>query len=165
MGDRIAVMQEGVLQQLDSPQRLYDEPANVFVAGFIGSPGMNFLDAMLSRDDGQLCLVGDGWQIPVSAASQIEDGELIVGIRPEDIKVHLAPPAEAPGSVAGEVRIVEHLGSETLVHAQVGTQVVVARTEPRLPIRVGDLVWLGLPLTRVHLFHRATGKRQGLASS
>jgi multiple sugar transport system ATP-binding protein len=127
MGDRIAVLNGGVIQQLGTPQQLYDTPTNLFVAGFIGSPAMNFFNGRLERqDDGALVRIGDGADAATLrlagtpneylAGHAIADGRpVIVGIRPEDL--HLAAGAtESAKALPGSVEVVEHLGSEQVVY-------------------------------------------------
>jgi multiple sugar transport system ATP-binding protein len=124
MGDRVAVMRDGRLQQVDTPQRLYDAPANLFVASFVGSPPMNIFEASVRRDDGRLlCKLGDSeFELPADlAASRPALGDytgrrLAVGIRPEDVR-------DASGwdgaRLRGRILLVESLGSEQLVHIEI----------------------------------------------
>jgi multiple sugar transport system ATP-binding protein len=129
MGDRVAVMRKGELQQVAPPQELYDHPVNLFVGGFIGSPAMNLLDARLERGDGEQ----DGWTVRLGeqrlalpaelvasrpALAAYAERELIVGIRPEDLEdAALAPDAPADRRLRAEVQLREALGSEVIVHA------------------------------------------------
>jgi multiple sugar transport system ATP-binding protein len=127
MGDRVAVMRRGVLQQFDAPQRLYEQPANLFVASFIGSPAMNVLEGTLEREgDGIVCRLG-------STTLRVDDrpelaalvGKKVgVGIRPET----LAEPGRWPGAgtLRGKVQAVEALGAEQLVHVEIDAQLVLA---------------------------------------
>jgi multiple sugar transport system ATP-binding protein len=124
MGDRVAVMRDGELQQVDTPQRLYDAPANLFVASFVGSPPMNIFEAAVRRDNGRLiCKVGDGeFELPADLVASrpgladYGDRRLAVGIRPEDVR-------EAAGwdgaRLRGRIILVESLGSEQLVHIEI----------------------------------------------
>jgi multiple sugar transport system ATP-binding protein len=151
MGDRVAVMRDGVLQQVDTPQRLYDAPANLFVASFVGSPPMNIFEAAVSRRDGRLlCKLGDSeFELPADiAASRPALGDyagrrLAVGIRPEDVR-------EASGwdgaRLRGRILLVESLGSEQLVHIQIAAAplerpdlVDTAAQAPGPAFGVGDL--------------------------
>jgi multiple sugar transport system ATP-binding protein len=127
MGDRVAVMRKGRLQQLDAPQRLYDRPVNLFVASFIGSPEMNLVEGRLERRDGGLaCRIGEQvLQLPASTSTshpvleRYVDGSLAIGVRPE----HLHDPAfsteQSSPTLRGTVRLTEALGSELLVHVEV----------------------------------------------
>ena len=125
MGDRVAVMRKGELQQVAEPQELYDRPLNLFVGGFIGSPAMNLVEATLERVDGSLAAVAGSQRIVLGdetlsarpALKQFEGKPVILGIRPEDLEdAQLAPEAEAAGTLAGEVQLTEALGSEVMVH-------------------------------------------------
>ena len=129
MGDRIAVMRDGILQQVGTPQDLYDHPANVFVAGFIGSPAMNF--ATVKATEGKdLMLGGPSWSSPASgpqAAGQRPPGaNLLIGFRPEHLDI-----ANGQGDVVripARVDVVEYLGNEELIHAQAeGSEIVALR--------------------------------------
>ena len=129
MGDRVAVIKKGVLQQVDAPQHLYDHPANLFVAGFIGSPAMNMVEADLTRRDGNgLEISFGGWTLPVDdglasarpGLRAFEGRRVIVGIRPEDLEdASIMPSTDGDRRVKVEVLLREALGSEVLVHFQV----------------------------------------------
>ena len=122
MGDRVAVMRDGILQQVDAPQVLYDRPANVFVAAFIGSPAMNLYEGVVSPDGSQVRLGDQALDLPRGAAGLERHGQdVIVGIRPENLADAVTGGAAgARGSrLEGEVDIVEALGSEKLVHFRI----------------------------------------------
>jgi multiple sugar transport system ATP-binding protein len=140
MGHRVAVMRDGILQQVDSPQRLYDAPVNLFVASFVGSPAMNLLEAELVRADGSLvCRLGaDEIELPrdvVARRPGLEarvGGTIGVGIRPEDVRL-----GDVEGTqLAARVLLVESLGAEQLVHLEIAatplqrTELVDAATQP-----------------------------------
>jgi multiple sugar transport system ATP-binding protein len=130
MGDRVAVMRDGILQQVDAPQVLYDRPANVFVAAFIGSPAMNLYEGVVSPDGSRVQLGEQGLELPRGAASAAHHGQdVIVGIRPENLTDAAASAASgARGSLLeGEVDIVEALGSEKLVHFRIDARRVATR--------------------------------------
>jgi multiple sugar transport system ATP-binding protein len=124
MGHRVAVMRDGVLQQVDTPQRLYDAPVNLFVASFVGSPPMNLMDAMVEQDDGRLvCRIGETTvDLPPDMLAERPElrrfvgREVAIGIRPEDVR-------EAPGwdgaRLRGNILLVESLGAEQLVHIEI----------------------------------------------
>ena len=125
MGDRVAVLRRGVLQQLDTPQRLYDHPTNLFVGGFIGSPAMNLLDGRLEAEDGASFVRFGSNRLPVSAETlatrpdlrRYEGRDVVVGIRPEDMEdATLASDAPADRRLVVTVDLVESLGSEVVVH-------------------------------------------------
>ncbi len=154
MGQRIAVMSEARLQQVGSPQELYDHPDNRFVAGFIGSPSMNFLDVDVHREDGVIRLVGDGIDIPLperykASMKDFTGSKLIVGVRPEHLDVNTAGPA---GTLSGSADVVEYLGNEELIHLAVGGHDIVALIGSEHRLRPGDDLSLKIPLEKVHLF-------------
>jgi len=153
-------MNAGRVQQVDSPLALYDRPANRFVAGFIGSPAMNFVEGSVSNDGGSRSFVSaDGTiaiPLPDSVVSSAGANTAVVfGIRPEDVEVGVGE--SRPGSVAARVDLVEPLGNETFVHASVGGLVVTARCAGRdLPVS-GSLVSLRLDPHKAHWFDAETG--------
>lgn len=156
MGDRVAVLHEGVLQQCDTPERLFDEPANVFVAGFIGSPAMNLMAAPLTTDGVQL---GD-LLVPVvpTQTPQSTHDTVTLGVRPEGLRV-VAPEEGLPVTVEA----VEELGTDAYLHAstEVGgrTITVIVRHEPRSGVRRGTRMGVRPDVARVHLFDPASGDR------
>jgi multiple sugar transport system ATP-binding protein len=164
MGHRIAVMKDGDLKQVGTPLDLYEKPANLFVASFIGTPPMNFVTATLS--DGGSLLSASGFVLPVPAAlrpaTRGKDGrKVIVGIRPENI---LEPGKPARGETARltvEVDIVEPLGHEVIVHGRIGENVLVAKLDPHGAPKMGALVELVVELDALHLFDAETELRLG----
>jgi multiple sugar transport system ATP-binding protein len=135
LGQRVAVMRKGELQQVSSPQDLYDHPANIFVAGFIGSPAMNFFEGRLHRDDGQYSVVVGAQRLAVdereaAAVERLGDHvgrSLILGVRPEHLEDAALAPDSLPGRrLVGQVRLREALGSEVIVHFQVEAAPVVS---------------------------------------
>lgn len=144
MASRIAVIAKGILQQVDTPQQLYDFPANLFVAGFIGSPAMNFFPATLKQEDGKLLVDAKSFvvQIPeerVKAFQPAVGRKVIFGLRPEDIH---NPEFAAPGIIAQpvnvEIEVVELMGNEIFVYMKNGDHNFVARVDPRSRYRMGD---------------------------
>ncbi len=153
MADRIVILKAGVVQQVGTPQQVYNEPANAFVAGFIGSPTMNFFD--VQRGEGGLRLA-DNTLLPLSAARLATLGErstLRLGVRPEHLRLQPA----GPGSVAVKVGVVEPLGSDTLVYFDFEGTRHVARVAPEETPTTGDTVHLGVVTERAHLFDAADG--------
>ena len=146
LADRIAVMNEGALQQVGTPDDVYDRPANLFVAQFMGSPPMNTL--AVSRYDGSLVADG-GWRFPVERAAPLPEGHLTLGVRPEDVTLSMTP---LEGAFAATVFVSEPLGNEVIVNVTVGETVVKVRAEPSLRPRRGDTVYLLAHPTRLHLF-------------
>jgi len=157
MGNRVAVLSGGQLQQCDTPRQLYDNPVNQFVAGFIGSPAMNLQTVPLT--EGGVRLAGTVIPLPTAvrtAASQAGLRELVLGIRPEHL--HLA---DGAGELTGEVVLVEDLGSDALLHVRLTGQTdqVVARTEGRKPPAPGQEVTFRVQPDDVFAFHPVTGAR------
>ncbi|SJZ73663.1 ABC transporter ATP-binding protein [Consotaella salsifontis] len=155
MADRIVVMKSGVIQQVGSPEDVYETPANLFVAGFIGSPSMNFFPASVENDglklaDGRTVAVGDRVQ---AAATAHRGKPLILGVRPEHFRV--AP--DAAGALSVEITLVEPLGSDTLIHFKVGDAEAIARVEPDLRPKVGDVIALAPSPEKAHLFEEKSG--------
>jgi len=154
MGERIAVMSEARLQQVGSPQELYDHPDNRFVAGFIGSPAMNFLEVDVTRTGDAVQLKGDGIDIPLpdrymAGFKKFSGNKLIAGVRPE----HLDVTSEGPsGSLSGNADVVEYLGNEELIHLSVGGHDIVALIGSEHRAKPGDDLTLHISLEKVHLF-------------
>jgi len=166
MAHRIAVLRDGMLQQVDTPENLYDRPANVFVAGFIGSPAMNFFDATLVRESGQVYADTGAFRAPVPPEQlALRAGgrdSVIVGIRPEDIHdANYLPPGIAPLLIQGEVEVAEMTGSDIFLHMQTGGQKYVARVDRRSKARVGATAALALNLEYLHLFDKQSEQAIG----
>jgi multiple sugar transport system ATP-binding protein len=160
LGDRIAVLNAGTLQQLGTPDNLYNHPTNLFVASFIGSPPMNLLDARLVSADGVLAVEGRGFSLRVPPERAVGlDGyvgdEVVVAFRPEHLfdkeEVDSAPPGS---ELAAQIDLVEPLGSETIVHALVASQPVTARASADSELRRGQRVDLVVDTRHLHLFDR-----------
>lgn len=151
MADRIVVMHDGVVEQIGPPLDLYDRPDNLFVAGFIGSPAMNFVPGRI-RANGHLTFAADsGLTIPLTDAPAGTEGrKLVLGIRPEHFDL-------APGGLAAEVVVVEPTGSETMLAVRAGGQDLTCVLRDRVSERPGDTV--SLRPTRVHVFDADTGRR------
>src|SRR5215475_4556306 len=160
LGDRVVVMKDGVVQQVGEPLELYNSPANRFVAGFIGSPAMNFADVTLNGSNGKLWAEAPGLKIgvptPVAARVNGHSGKAaILGIRPEDLHVaSAADPAENCFEV--EVEVVEQLGSEILLDTRAGNSLFVASVDPMLRTRVHEKLRLAINPDRLHLFDAQT---------
>ncbi|MGH7902668.1 MAG: ABC transporter ATP-binding protein [Candidatus Dormibacteraceae bacterium] len=158
MGDRIAVINEGRLQQVGMPKELYESPRNRFVAGFIGSPAMNFID-LERRSDGAAGLAGDGVEVTLDdgQAAMLRDRgmEIVtVGVRPEHLNVG-AP--SGPGmKVTATVDVIEFLGNDQLIHGMSGGRDIVAIINAENSLKVGERVELSAAPRRLHLFDPAT---------
>jgi multiple sugar transport system ATP-binding protein len=163
LADRVAIMDRGVLQQVGPPKEVYARPANVFVAGFLGSPPMNLLDAEATSRDGSpaLRLAGSTMMATGSLGARLNGtstnaGRIILGVRPEEVALAREP---APDHVPGEVFVVEDLGNERLVTLDLGGQFVVARMPAEYAAEMGERLWFGFEPARAHLFDPATEKR------
>ncbi len=164
LGDRIAVMQEGKIVQLDSPDQVYDRPATKFVGGFIGTPPMNFLRATVSNEGTDVLLVIgefkiavlEEWKKPLERlVGQVVD----LGIRAENIEVHLDPD---DGSLPAEVVVSEHLGAQQLLTVQVGEDILKVSTNPDLAIKAGRTIGLTMLKNKLRIFDEQTGERLSL---
>ena len=162
MGTRIAVMNAGILQQIDSPQVLYDTPVNIFVAGFIGSPAMNFLDATLVERDGKIAAdCGDViLEIPEDKADIYRPylgKDVIFGIRPEDTHdPEYAPPGIKRASVECRVDVTELMGNEVIVYLVTERLQFMGRFDPRTSARVGNTMQVAFNMERMHIFDKQT---------
>jgi multiple sugar transport system ATP-binding protein len=155
MGDRIVVMKDGRIEQVGSPLELYDHPANVFVAGFIGSPAMNFVPATLKKSGGAAQLVlDDGTQLPAPPACGGSDGQTVVlGTRPEHLRL------ASEGGIASRVVVMEPTGADTFVACRHGSTEVAAVFRERHEFAPGSTIHLMPDLARAHLFDAASGER------
>ncbi len=160
MGHRIVVMRDGVIQQVAPPQELYDRPANLFVAGFIGSPAMNFLRGRLSEDGQVFRAATFQFRLPerlAAAARPYAGKEMILGIRPENIHADPAYLATHDGPrIPARIEVVEPLGAEIYLYLRTGEDEVTARVEPHLRFRPHDQLDLAFDADKVHLFDAAT---------
>jgi multiple sugar transport system ATP-binding protein len=157
LADRLGVLNKGVLQQVDTPENIYDHPVNRFVASFIGSTTMNFLDSRLVGD-GAATLVGDGWglTIPPEARAAIRamgHDAVTLGIRPEDLALR---PGASDGDLPGTVYAVEPLGDRNIYDITVGAQVLRVKTRPTLMLDLNTPVALDVNHARIHLFNPLT---------
>ena len=162
MGDRIAVMNLGRLQQVDTPETLYDRPANMFVAGFIGSPRMNFVPGRLTTAQGKPAIEFLGAQTTLVGGARLtgdsERGDVMVGIRPEDLVWKRTAPPENTLAIAADVDVVEPMGHEAYVTAVCAGETVTSRFPPRSGVRTRDRVELALDPARLHLFDAGSGE-------
>lgn len=161
MGSRIAVMNQGILQQIDTPQKLYNYPNNMFVAGFIGSPAMNFFDAQLIKEEADLYVKTDSFQFPLPPEKALfyehyAGEEVIFGIRPENIHdPDYIPPGIRPTSVEATVSVTEMMGNEIIVYLTTASdQEFIARVDPRSRMAVGQSISVVFDRSRFHLFNK-----------
>jgi multiple sugar transport system ATP-binding protein len=164
MASRIAVMNKGVLQQLDTPQALYDKPNNLFVAGFIGSPAMNFFPAKIRKDGSALHVESNGFRVKIPenrspVYQPYVDREVIFGIRPENIHNPLYVPAGiAAAEVETKVDVTELMGNEIFLYLVTGNNQFVARVDPRTRFAMGDKVQVIFNMENFHIFDPAVDK-------
>jgi len=163
MGSRIVVMKDGIVQQVDSPMNLYNKPVNKFVAGFIGSPQMNFIDATLTKDnEGVYATFGQSKvTIPAAKAANIPaeyiGKQVVFGIRPEDLHDDQAYISSATGAViSANVEITEMMGAETYLYLTVEGVPFTARVGANSTARMGDTIRIALDASKIHLFDKDT---------
>ncbi len=161
MGDRIVVMKDGLIQQVATPTDLYDSPANMFVAGFIGTPPMNFFDVVVTGQNGSLTLKEDTFAIPVppewrDRLAPYTGRQVVFGVRPEHVG---SPTAESiPGlpRIGAAVEVIEPMGSETYLYLNTGRNAFIARVDSHRLCRVGERLDLAVLLAKGHVFDKET---------
>jgi multiple sugar transport system ATP-binding protein len=162
MASRIAVMSAGILQQIDTPQNLYDHPDNLFVAGFIGSPAMNFFPAKINQDNGNLFLDGTSFALKIPGDRDkpyqpYVGKDVIFGIRPEDV---FNPEFVSPGIIAqpveARVEVTELMGNEIFLYLNSGEHNYVARVDPRTRAHFGDKMQVVFNMANMHVFDKET---------
>jgi len=161
MADRIAVMEGGVLQQFDTPERVFEEPNNLFVAGFVGSPAMNLVEASLNRDADAFVVESEGWSLPLDPvnsrrAAQATGPDIVLGARHSTMTLHHEA---GEGRVKGRVYTVEPTGDLTYAHVYLGKSIVVVSTDPQTRIKPDETVWISFDQSRLHLFDARTKQR------
>lgn len=158
MGDRIVVMRDGLIQQVDSPLNLYEKPANLFVAGFIGSPAMNFIEATLKQRNNTTVIDADSFsmEVPSDLAGLMKDWtgkKVIFGIRPEDIEDRTFARDVNPAWVLkAMVEVHEPLGSDVILYLSSGSHSIVARVDAHSQAKMGQSAEVVFNLRRLHLF-------------
>ena len=162
MATRIAVMNNGLLQQIDTPQNLYDMPDNKFVAGFIGSPAMNFFNAKIEKSNGNLVVDTGSFHVSIpKEKTKVYDGyvgkPITLGIRPEDIHdPAFLPPDIIPSKVSAKVGVTELMGNEIFAYLENGPHSFVARLDPRSGFRFGNDVGVDFNMGNFHIFDNET---------
>src|SRR5712691_8976496 len=157
MGDRIAVMRDGILQQVGTPPQLYVSPVNVFVAAFIGSPAMNF--ATVRAEDGTLKLGSALLELTgrhASAAAERKGKDLLIGFRPEDLEIANGGPTDGTVRLPAKIEVVEYLGNQELLHADAEGNEIVALVSSECQVKVGERVEFAIPTGKLHLFDPET---------
>ncbi|MDO9576423.1 MAG: sn-glycerol-3-phosphate ABC transporter ATP-binding protein UgpC [Candidatus Cloacimonadales bacterium] len=156
MGDRIAVLHKGIIQQVDTPLNLYDHPQNMFVAGFIGSPSMNFIKGKLEKKDGIIFTApGISQTVPKQFYKKLAnhiDKEVMMGIRPENIKI------EKTGKMKALVEVVEPMGNEIIFYCAIGDNKFLLRIEERILTKPGETVPISFAMEYAHFFDLETEK-------
>ena len=163
--DSIFIMQNGALQQSGVPLDVYKQPANRFVAGFIGSPAMNFMEATLAAEQGAYFVRAEHFNVRLpeafhDAVAAYAGQPVIFGVRPEDME-EFVDEAGAGGDdcLAARVEVVETLGAETFIHLTCGNQALVARVAvPDHPLTVGQMMQVRLKMEKIHLFDHETSR-------
>jgi multiple sugar transport system ATP-binding protein len=157
LGTRIVVMKDGIVQQVDTPQNLYQKPGNLFVAGFMGSPQMNFLDAKIVEKGGQIVAQIGEYEVvvPEEKAKALKKGgyvgkTVVLGIRPEDVK------DTADGEMSSTVKVYELLGAEVFLYFDINGTQVTARVDPRTPAKAGDPIKVTFEMDKSHFFDKET---------
>jgi len=162
MASRIAVINKGKLQQLDTPQTLYDQPKNLFVAGFIGSPAMNFFPGKLRKDGDKIVMDAGDFVVAIPATKssiykKYIDKDVIFGIRPENIHdAEFTPPNIVTEKVAIKVDVTELMGNEIFLYLVSGKNIFVARVDPRSKLRVGQQAQVMFDMDNIHIFDAST---------
>ncbi len=163
LGTRIVVMKDGVIQQVDTPQNLYEKPQNLFVAGFMGSPQMNFLDAVVRINGTAVTLEVAGQSIPLppAKAKKLIDGgyngkTVVMGIRPEDVYDSEMFIETAKCVFSSTIKVYELLGAEVFLYFDLGEFPMTARVDPRSNARPGDTVRFAFDVEKIHVFDKET---------
>ena len=164
LGTRIVVLKDGIIQQVDTPQALYDKPCNVFVAGFIGSPQMNLVDAKVVQTGNDVVLIfgGNSVKLPEGKAKILIDNgyvdkTVIMGIRPEDLNdSEVVVNANPDCVIEATIKVYELLGAEVYLYFDVDDTNCTARVNPRTTARPGDTIKLGIDMTKLHVFDKET---------
>ena len=161
MSDRIAIMNYGKILQVEAPKGIYDEPVDTFVAGFIGSPPMNFIDCSFVEKDGTAVLDAGVFTVDVSEFKDVikqnaTGSEVVLGLRPEDVSVQKE---RKPGElIESEIYVMEPLGSELIIDLKVGDWIVKAKSAPDFTAKIGDTAWIMFDKKKMHVFDRKTQK-------
>ncbi|MBF8747434.1 MULTISPECIES: ABC transporter ATP-binding protein [Pseudomonas putida group] len=169
LGDKVAVMKDGIIQQFGTPQQIYNDPANQFVASFIGSPPMNFIPVPVVKRDGRLLAVLDSGlarcEVPLGAmGDELEGRQVILGLRPEQVSLG-AGQEPGPVGISAEVQVTEPTGPDLLVFVTLNQTKVCCRLAPDVPCRIGDHLDLQIDPARVLLFDAESGERLDLRRS
>jgi multiple sugar transport system ATP-binding protein len=164
MADKVAVMNRGLLQQVGKPQEVYNQPANTFVAGFIGSPSMNFLECNLVKDHTTIRLESNGisFKLPntgIRSSSKPLPKKMTIGMRPKDISI-LEDESHTDIKMKGEITFIEMLGDDSIIEVKMGSSLIkVANANSNRDLSVGRVIMFGIPYSKVHFFDTDDEKR------
>ncbi len=165
LGSRICIMNDGVIQQFEEPMKVYSQPSNTYVAGFIGSPAMNFFDGNIKKKGTEYIFQANGFelQLPKTLEKSFKDAvgaDVILGVRPEDIVDYEKAIRKnyTKEKVVGNIEFAELLGSQTFVHIKIGEKLVMGEVDPCFPISLGAEIELGFNLKNMYLFDKNTQK-------
>lgn len=167
MATRIVIMRDGVIQQVGSPKEVYENPSNMFVAGFIGSPAMNFIKGNLVDHNNQLIFESEGitMEIPEGRAKSLREeeikGQVYLGIRPEDIHDEPVFLESVPSKIKANVEVSELTGSEKYLHLNIGGNTVIGRVDARSQAHMGDIIEVAFDPNRIHFFDIETENKIG----
>ncbi|MBE0560011.1 MULTISPECIES: ABC transporter ATP-binding protein [Brucella] len=154
LADRVVVLNKGRIEQQGTPMELYTKPANIFVAGFIGSPAMNFLEATVEHSSsGAAIRLASGSKLEMPDSDTDRSGKVVLGLRPEHLEV------KRDGGIPAKVRLIEPTGAQSHVGFEVGSEKLMAVIDSEMSLAVGDVVELGISFERMHLFDPTTGVR------
>jgi multiple sugar transport system ATP-binding protein len=162
MADRIAIMNEGVLQQVGAPSEVYEHPANLFVAQFVGSPIMNVIDCRIDSRDEKTLVRWDGMDAAFSFSAKLREAiatgnpsdQIALGVRPEAVLVNTQPAAHW---VPAEAHLIEPVGPYDIIDVKVGAEILRARTATGRVAKPGDPIWIMLDEARTHFFDKRSG--------
>ena len=164
MATRIVIMKDGIVQQVGAPKTVYNQPANMFVAGFIGSPQMNFINAVLSKNGGKYTLDFDKYHVPVPESKVNADldnyvgKEVVLGIRPEHVHDEPEEIAKAECLLKANVDVTELMGAEIYLYVNINGTPITARVEPASTAKPGDDIEIAFDLSKLHIFDKDTEK-------
>ena len=164
LGTRIVVLKDGIIQQVDTPQNLYNKPQNLFVAGFIGSPQMNFIEAKVAKSGSDVCLAFGDYKIKLPEAkgkALVEGGytgkDVILGIRPEDVHAEeIFLNSSQDSIVEAHVDVTELLGANVNLYLMIAGQSAIATVDSRISAKIGDKIKVAFDVNRIHVFDKAT---------
>ena len=156
MGDRIVIMKDGLILQVGTPKEVYEHPNNIFVAGFIGSPAMNFIKAKVADSHfiaGNMNIEASSKLKDVVAKNKLKDKDVIIGIRPEIMEdINFVPESGKKSTITSKVEVAEPMGNEVYLHVDIGGTLSIARVNPNTTADVGSMVTLALDIDRIHIF-------------